>query len=107
MLKTINKINTTERSRLKMTILGVILIFLLTCFPMYIILDASKKSIFEIAAAWTAYGIGVTTIGAIIGYYVNKESLRPSIFGGIMDFASPVYKELPGEDESDPDEIPL
>ncbi len=107
MLKTINKINSTERSRLKMTILGVGLIALFSFFPMYVILKAAHASIYELVAAWTAWGLCVTTIGAIIGYYVNKETLRSSIFGGIMDFASPVYKELPGEDESDPDEIPL
>lgn len=92
-----------QRSRLKVTVIGSIALYLLTLFPMYIILTASFSGFFELAAAWTAWGICVTSIATLIGYYVNKDTQRPSFINNtIVDIGDAL-----SEDESDDEDIPL
>lgn len=101
-----NKLNSMQRSRLKLTIVGAALMFAVLLFPIYIINKAAESAIFEVSAPWIALGTIITTIGGIIGYYVNKESYRPSLIStNIVTNAK--EKILDGEDESDPDNIPL
>lgn len=98
-------LNDMQRSRLKLTIVGVVVLVLGMLFPVYIINKAADRFIFDISPPWVAFGIIVTTIGGIIGYYVNKESIRPSLL--TTNIFDGVKKILPGEDESDPENIPL
>lgn len=105
-------IDRLNRSRLKVTLIMCSALIVLTFFPMYIINKAASHNFFEINAAWVAWGSAITAIGTLAGYYINVESKRPSFvnqtisnFGdGVSDA---VEKVLPGEDESDPAEIPL
>ena len=100
------KLNNMQRTRLKLTIMGAILLFIVLMFPIYIIYKASQSAIFELSAPWITFGTIVTTIGAVIGYYVNRESHRPSLMN--TNIITPtVHKLMNGEDESDPEEIPL
>ena len=94
-----------QRSRLKLTIVGVVVLILGLLFPIYIIDKASDRYIFDISPPWVAFGIVVTTIGGVIGYYVNRETARPSFL--TTNIFDGVKKILPGEDESDPKDIPL
>lgn len=101
-------INEMNRSRLRLTIVAAIALLLVLLFPTYIIYQASLVGIFELTQPWVSWLGVITTFGLIIGYYVNRETARPSgIFinsGNTNDFQE---KVLPGEDESDPEDIPL
>lgn len=78
------------RTRLKLTIGAVVLLTALTLYPMYHLnKDANNEG------AWVAWGLCVTSMSTLIGYYTKKETDRPSF----MNFNF--------EDESDPDSIPL
>ena len=88
------------RSRLKLTIVFSVVVFILSLFPSYIILLAAEIGIFETTAAWSAWGICISTIGLLIGYYVSKETNRPSM-------VTNTYVNTDFEDQSDPEEIPL
>ena len=92
-----------QRSRLKVTITAMVIILLFTLFPMYVILQASFESIYELAAAWGAFLGGVSAIAGIAGYYVNKDTQRPSyVHNTNIDIDNPQY-----EDGTDPEYIPL
>lgn len=54
-------------------------------------------------AAWSAWGTIVTAIATLAGYYVNKDTQRPS---DVINTITNVDLNL-DEDEDDPDEIPL
>ena len=99
------KLNDMQRSRLKLTIAGMVSILVVMLFPIIIISKAAKINVFDINAPWVFLTSCVTVFSGIIGYYVAKESLRPSLLTNII--SSPVKKILKGEDESDPEIIPL
>lgn len=104
------KLNDMQRSRLKMTFFGTGVLLGIALFCMYIILEAAKVNQYDIVAPWTALGICATSIAGVISYYTNRETVRPSlltnttIVGAIADEAK---KILPGEDETDPEEMPF
>lgn len=98
-------LNNLQRSRLKLTLVAAAFLMVLAVFPMWIIYLAAGSGIFQLAAPWIYLGTIVTTIGLVFGYYINKESSRPSLFSTV--FNSPVKRILKGEDETDPEDIPL
>lgn len=110
-MRPLEKIDDAKRTRLKVTFIAMGLVTLLSFFPMHVILRATTFRVFEIAAAWTAWGLCVAGIGSIAGYYVNKETVRGSLFGigmGVITGKTPIYKTMKNhEDESDPEDIPL
>jgi hypothetical protein len=98
-----DSLNKMERSRLKLTIAFSTLLFLLTFFPMWIITMASLDSMYEVVAAWSAWAACVGAIATLVGYYVNKETTRPSF----VNNTTVDLNKLIGEDHSDPEEMPL
>lgn len=97
-----------QRSRLKLTIVAASVLFVMGLFPMWVILKATGFGIFDLAAPWVYLGTVATTIGLVFGYYINKESSRPSLIGGFFGSQiSPIKKLMKGEDESDPEDMPL
>ena len=96
-----------ERSRLKLTIAGMVVIALVWVIPIIVIIRAANQSIYDINAPWVFFGTAITAFGGIIGYYVNKESQRPSLLTTYTNFnaAKEPDEEIIGE--SDPADIPL
>ena len=99
------KLTDMQRSRLKLTIAGMACIFLSFSVPIVIIFRAANIGVFEVNAPWIFLGTAVTAFGGIIGYYVNKESSRPSLMTNFYN--PPVKKILDGEDESDDEFMPI
>lgn len=93
------------RSRLKLTIVGTIICTLALSLPTYVILKATSFGMFDLTQPWIAWAGVIATLGGIIGYYVNRETARPSLLINTGDNFG--QKILPGEDESDPENIPL
>lgn len=89
-----------QRSRLKVTMSMCIVLMAFSCFPMYIIVKAANIGIFGLVAAWSAWGTSVGAIATLAGYYVNKDTQRPS---NVMN----TYVGHDHEDEDDPEDIPL
>lgn len=105
------KIQWTEvqRSRLKITFIFGGAAFLLCLFPMYIIYQASLHDVFEITAAWVALGTLVTAFTGVAGFYLQKETQRPSLLsntfiGSVGDALKPDANDV---GETDPEFIPL
>ena len=98
-----------QRSRLKMTLLGTG-VLLLSLWPvLWIIKEKLDHQIFEFAVELSSY-VGILSIlGAVIGYYVNKETNKPSLQNNTYVNVDQTedYRELAGEDETDPEDIPL
>jgi hypothetical protein len=98
----------TQRSRLKVTFIFGGSAFLLCLFPMYIIYIAADVMVFDIVAPWTALAALVTAFTGIAGYYLSRETQRPSLLSNTFVGMGDVEKRiLDGEDESDPESIPL
>lgn len=99
-----------QRSRLKVTFIFGGAAFLLCFFPMYVILMAANENTFDISAPWIALGTLATAFVGISGYYLQKETQRPSLLSTTIirdSLNHSTDKLLPAEDESDPDNIPL
>jgi len=101
-----------RRSRLKVTFIFGGAGFMLCFFPMYIINLAAEQSIFDITAPWVALSGLVTAVMGVSGYYLKKESDRPSLsINNATNFVPSALKDptdrvLPDEAE-DPEDIPL
>lgn len=68
---------------------------------MYVIVSASHLEVFELASAWGAWASAISGVGVLIGYYVNKDTQRPS-------FVNNTIIGMPNnEDHDDPEDIPL
>lgn len=100
------KLNELQRSRLKVALIGSGVLLIILSFPVYIINEAANRYVFDVSAPWIAFGTIVTSISAILGYYLNRETARPSLLTN-NTFIQPVKKILDGEDFSDPEDIPL
>jgi hypothetical protein len=107
----IRKSAAIESKRFIMSASIIVVLTIASLFPMYIINKGSNIGVFDMTAAWTAWGIiysGIVTAGA---NYVIKESNNPSLFGfgGMgLNLPKPRYKELKNhEDMSDPEDMPL
>lgn len=98
------KLDNLNRTRLKLTIFATLLMVVALLFPMYMINEASNVREFSMGPAWGAFGGVISAIGLIIGYYVNKESARPSLLSTGVFIDTMGKKIMDGEDESD-DEI--
>lgn len=103
--KIASELNDLQRSRLKLTIAGMAVIVLVLLVPIFIIFKASSINLYEINAPWIFLGTSITAFATLAGYYINKESIRPSLL--TTNIFDGVKKILPGEDESDPENIPL
>jgi hypothetical protein len=96
------------RSRLKVTFIfggfGMVGVF----FTMFMIWKASEVGQYDVVAAWSSLGsIYVATL-AVSGYYLSRETQRPSLLSNTFVGMADVEKRiLDGEDESDPESIPL
>jgi hypothetical protein len=101
--------NNLQRTRLKVTFIFGGLSFLLCLFPMYIILTAAQHDVFEITAAWVALGTLVTAFTGVAGFYLQKETQRPSLLSNtfIGDFKDDMKPDPNDIGESDPESIPL
>lgn len=64
--------------RLKITILCIVVIGLMTTLPAWVIIRATEDGFYDLVAVWSFYGICVSTIGAIAGYFLSRETSRPS-----------------------------
>lgn len=101
-------IDNIQRSRLKVTLIVCGVLLLLSSFPMWFIHYAALRGDFHVNAAWSAWGVGITAIGTLAGYYVNKESNRPSFVNNtVSNIHIPEARVLEGEDESDPQTMPI
>jgi hypothetical protein len=98
-----------QRSRLKITFIFGGAAFLLCLFPMYIIYLAAGSMVFDIVAPWTALAALVTAFTGVAGYYLKKESDRPSLLSNtfIGDVTGGLTPDPNDIGESDPKEIPL
>lgn len=108
----IKKAKAYESKRFILTAVVVLVLTLASLFPMYIINKASEESVYDLTAAWTAWGIIYSGIVTAAANYVIKESNKPSFigFGGMVSNipSLPKKKILENyEDESDPEDIPL
>ena len=105
------KVTEMQRSRLKLTIAGMICIGLIFSVPIIVIFRAAEIGVFEVNAPWIFFGTAVTAFGGIVGYYVNRETHRPSLMNTTIfgDYAASREPDglMHGEDESDPENIPL
>lgn len=102
-------INKIQRSRLKMTLFGIVLL-LISLWPILRIIEKKMDNhIFNLEPEIMGYLGILSLIGAIIGYYTNRETTRPSLEHNtyVNVEKSKDYRELAGEDESDPGDIPL
>jgi hypothetical protein len=98
-----------ERSRLKITFIFGGAAFLLCLFPMYIIYVASGHNVFDITAPWIALGTLVTAFTGVAGYYVSRETHRPSLLSNtfIGDVTGGLTPDPNDIGETDPENIPL
>lgn len=100
--------NDLKRSRLKLTIFLVITLILLLYVPIDIIYIGVEKEKFDLVNPWAAFIAIISTIGLVTGYYINKETERSSLLTNIINMPEDQEKKvLPGEDNSDPDEMPF
>ncbi len=98
-----------QRSRLKMTLFGIG-VLLLSLWPILRIIEKKMDNhIFELEPEIMGYLGILSLVGAIIGYYTNRETSRPSLENNtyVNVEKSEEYRELDGEDKTDPEEIPL
>lgn len=100
-----------ERSRLKVTFIFGGAGFLLCFFPMYIIYLAAEESVFDISAPWIALSGLVTAVMGVSGYYLSRETARPSLAINNSTYlpsqlTDVTDKVLPNESE-DPEDMPL
>lgn len=99
-----------KRSRLKLTIMVNIMLVILSIFPMYIILEAAKAHYYELASVWAAWSGCIVAASTVSGYYLNKETRRPSFINNNISSLGNVGNIIAGlmdEDNTDPEEIPL
>jgi len=99
------KLNGMQRTRLKLTIAGMIVIVAVLIVPIVIIFRAAEISLYEVNAPWIFLGTAVTAFATLAGYYINKESHRPSLMTQV--FNPPVKRIMDGEDESDDEDMPI
>lgn len=101
------KLTEMQRSRLKMTIAGMVVLSLLFSVPIIVIFRAANQNIFEINAPWIFLGTAVTAFGGIIGYYVNRETARPSLLTNTTIIQDALTPDKNDEGFTDPESIPL
>lgn len=72
-------VNKMQRSRLRLTIVGIV-VMLLALVPILRVIEIKmQNSVFELAAEISGYVGILSVIGLIISYYTNKETQRPSL----------------------------
>jgi hypothetical protein len=103
------KLSLKERSRLKITLIGSIGLAAIAAFPSYVIIRSLDLGHYEAYSAWTAWGICIAAIPTLLGYYIQKETVRPSLGGNFFQNRIPKgFKKLVDEeDDTDPEQIPL
>jgi multidrug transporter EmrE-like cation transporter len=101
------KLDNVQRSRLKVTTIISCLLLSMSFFPMYVIIKSLELGDTSSVSAWAAWSAIATTIGMLAGYYVNKETNRPSFVNQTHVNLSQNTGEELGEDYSDPESIPL
>jgi hypothetical protein len=91
-----------KRTRIKITIAIGVLITLMSILPAYVIIKATTLGKYDLASTWMSLATMVTAIATVSGYYLSRETSRPS-------FVNNTTVDVGGllEDESDPEEIPL
>jgi hypothetical protein len=99
-----NQISITHanRTRLKVTVATMVIValgLLWSAYQTYIEVHSN--------GAWTAFGLCVTAIVSAAGLYVNYETRRGSLVTNTFFPTINQYKELNGEDESDPETMPF
>lgn len=100
------KLDNVQRSRLKVTTAGITVLFVASLFPTYIIYLSVKNGSMDNSSAWAAWSSMFGTMGMLIGYYVNKETNRPSFINKTYVDTS-INGSSIEEDFSDPESIPL
>lgn len=91
-----------KRTRLKITIAIGVLLTLMTVLPTYVVIKAAMIGQYDLASTWMALATMVTAIATVSGYYLSRETSRPSFINNTTVDVGAIL-----EDESDPEEIPL
>jgi len=100
------KLDNVQRSRLKVTTAGITVLFVASLFPTYIIYLSVKNGSMDNSSAWAAWSSMFGTMGMLIGYYVNKETNRPSFINKTY-VGNTNNGEILEENYTDPENIPL
>lgn len=101
-----------QRSRLRLAIYGSIGLVIIALFPLVMIVWAGRTGDFHVSYPWIFFGTIIGEIGLILGYYIKKESDRPSFVNNtVSNIGFPAdakeKKIMDVEDESDPETMPL